>query len=452
MTRIIDPCDVIVCGAGMAGSMAAVAAARMGARVLVIEEEGYPGGSMTAMGTGPMMTFHAGDQQVIRGLGDEVIERLRRKGLSPGHIIDSTGYTYTVTPFSAEGMKRELELMMLEAGVQLLYHTAVTGVQTENGQVTGLTCFSCGQTLQACAKVYIDATGDGDVLAMAGAPFRQGRDSDGKDQPMTLNYKISGVDTARVRALMAEQPELFPFLYPKAGIEKRAPRLSFSGFQEIMRRGIAQGEITFDRDIVLCFETDAPGEVIVNMTRILGENPIDPFALSRAESEGRRQVWELFDFMKRRVPGFEHTRLLFSGPRVGIRSSRRLEGQYTLTAADILSERKFEDGIAANGYPIDIHSADGAATDSTFLREGGYYTIPYRCLLNDSLPNLMAAGRNISCSFEAQASTRLSPCCCAVGHAAGCAAALAVRQGTLPTQVDAQVLRSALREQGAVVD
>ena len=101
--RTFEFYDVIVCGAGIAGSMAAIAAARMGARVLVIEEEGYPGGSMTAMGTGPMMTFHAGEKQTVRGLMDEMIERLKRKNLSPGHIIDSTGYTYTVPPFSAEG-------------------------------------------------------------------------------------------------------------------------------------------------------------------------------------------------------------------------------------------------------------------------------------------------------------------------------------------------------------
>jgi len=127
-------------------------------------------------------------------------------------------------------------------------------------------------------------------------------------------------------------------------------------------------------------------------------------------------------------------------------------GRYTLTGEDILAETKFEDGIAAYGYPIDIHSADGAETDSRFLREGGYYTVPYRCLVNDEIPNLMAAGRNISASFEAQASTRTSPCCGALGHAAGCAAAMAALGGVLPTQVDVQRLRRVLSEQDAVVD
>ena len=450
--RTFDSYDVIVCGAGIAGSMAATAAACMGAKVLVIEEEGYPGGSMTAMGTGPMMTFHAGEKQAVCGLTDEMIQRLKAKDLSTGHIIDSTGYTYTVTPFSAEGMKRELELMMLEAGAQILYHTVITGVNMKDGLIDSLRCFSCGETFEAAGKVYIDATGDADVVAMSGAAYKQGRDSDGKDQPMTMNYKIAGVDIGCVRALMESNPENFPFLYPKAGIQKKAPRLSFSGYQDIMKKGIADGEITFDRDIVLCFETNREGEVIVNMSRILGENPVDPVSLSRAETEGRRQVWELFDFMKRRIPGFENTHLLFTGPRVGVRSSRRMTGLYTLTEYDILDERKFEDGIAAYGYPIDIHSADGTETDSRFLREGGYYTIPYRCLVSCNVGNLMAAGRNISATFEAQASTRTSPCCGALGHAAGAGAAMAAKADVLPADVDVKALRAALQAQNAVVD
>ena len=163
---IFDSYDVIVCGAGIAGSMAAVAAARMGAKVLVVEEEGYSGGSMTAMGTGPMMTFHAGEKQTVQGLTDEMIRRLQEKNLSPGHIIDSTGYTYTVTPFSAEGMKRELELMMLESGAQILYHTVITGVNVENGQIQSLRCFSCGETFEVSGRIYIDATGDADVVIL----------------------------------------------------------------------------------------------------------------------------------------------------------------------------------------------------------------------------------------------------------------------------------------------
>lgn len=450
MTTMVQyDCDIAVLGMGMAGSMAATAAGRLGMRVMAVDEAGFAGGSMTGMGTGPMMTFHAGENQVIRGLAQEMVERMTEAGWSPGHTVDSTGYTYTVTPFSAEGMKTVLERMMLESGVQLIYHTTVVGVEKAGDRLTRVMLNACGQRFAIAAKVFIDATGDGDVLALANVPFDCGRREDGRDQPMTMNFRIGGVDTARIRELMAQRPELFPFLKSKPGLEKHAVRLSVSGFQELMRQGIQSGELTVDRDIVLSFETDKPGEMIVNMSRINGESPVEPLSLTRAEIEGRRQVWELLGYLRGHIPGFEQAQLLYSGPSVGIRSSRRMRGSYTLTAGDILSNRMFEDGIAVFGYPIDIHSADGAETNSTFLEPGTYYSIPYRCLTNPTLTNLMAAGRNISCTFEAQASTRLSPCCAALGQAAGCAAALAVEEGVPPTQVDAARLRECLLKQGA---
>ena len=441
--------DIAVIGCGIAGSLAAVAAARGGAKVIAIDEAGYPGGALTAMGTGPMMTFHAGETQVIRGLGQELIDRMQAKGLTPGHTVDSTGYTYTVTPFSAEGLKVELEQMMLEAGVQILYHTTATDAEVSEGILQAVDCFSCGKRMRIQAKVFVDATGDGDLLELAGIPFENGRSSDGKNQPMTMNFKISGVNTDEIRKIMENHYEYFPFLCKKPGIEKLTPRLAVSGFQEIMREGIKQGKITFDRDIVLTFETDAAEEMIVNMSRINGEDPIDPFSITRAETEGRRQVWELFKYLKEAVPGYENARLLSSGPNVGIRSSRRMCGDYMLTTSDELNGTMFEDRIACCGYPIDIHSADGEATDTTFLKEGSYYSIPYRCLTNPTVRNVMAAGRNISCSFEAQGSTRVSPCCAAVGHAAGCAAALAVKESVLPGEIDVRKLQNELLAQNA---
>ena len=444
--------DVVSVGGGIAGSLAAVAAARHGARTLIVEESSFLGGSLTVCGTGPMMTFHAGDKQVIKGLGEELIERLKKKGLSPGHTFDSTGYTYTVTPFDAEGMKRELEIMAEESHADILLRAKLIKVDVEDGRAVSITVSSLGCMIDIRAKVFIDSTGDATLLKLAGVPIESGRKKDGVNQPMTMNFRLSSVDISRIRGLMEEDVNLFPFLkdHPK-GSEKKATRLSFSGFQDIMKAGIASGELDIDRDIVLCFETNNLDEVIVNMTRIPRLNPLDPFDISRAEIEGRRQVWEMYGFLKRHIPGFENAVLISSGPRVGVRSSGRMVGVYAITAEDILSETKFDDGIACCGYPIDIHS-DGPVTDSTFLRWGGYYSIPYRCLVNKSVENIMAAGRDISCTFEAHASLRVSPCCTATGQAAGTAAALAVRDSVSPLQVDVQELRSMLRKDGAVVE
>ncbi|MEA5016908.1 MAG: FAD-dependent oxidoreductase [Candidatus Limiplasma sp.] len=449
----MKPYDVLVAGGGIAGSMAAIAAARAGADVLLVEEEGYLGGSLTACGTGPMMTFHAGEKQVVLGQMEELVSRLKQKNLSVGHVADTTGYTYTVTPFDSEGMKRELELMALEAGVQLLYHAGIVAVKREGEALTGVTVSSCGSHMDLSARCFIDATGDADLLPMAQAPYDQGRALDGKDQPMTLNVRLDHVNVDKVRQLVRQNPALFPLLVGgKEELPDKAARLSISGFREIMAKGRADGEITFDRDIVLCFETNNKDEVIANMTRVNGENPVDGWSLTRAEVEGRRQTWELLGFLRRHVPGFENVELKFTGPRIGIRSSRRLKGSYCLTAQDVTSAVKFADGIAANGYPIDVHSPDGARTDSTHLAYGQYYTIPYRCLYHEGTANLLVAGRNISTTFEAQASTRVSPCSGVLGQAAGVAAAMAAKEGGDVRRVDVQALREALRQANQCVD
>lgn len=441
--------DVIVVGGGIAGTLAAISASRMGSNVLLIEETGCLGGSLTTCGTGPMMTFHAGTTQVIKGITDELIQRLVKKKLSPGHIPDSTGYTYTVTPFDAEGMKHELELMAQEASVTILFHTMLDQVEKENGKVNGIGLISCGKHIAVSSRIYIDASGDGDFLVQADVPCNIGREKDGANQPMTMNFRLSNVDIPQIRELMDQDISLFPFLTAHPGLQRQASRLSCSGFQEIMKQGIKEGKITFDRDIVLFFETNTKGEVIVNMTRINGLSPVDPLQLSNAEIEGRRQVWELYAFMKEHVPGFHNAQLISSGPSVGIRTSRRMVGCYTLTERDILSERHFDDAIAAFGYPIDIHSPDGAATRSEFLRNGAWYTVPYRVLTNQTVPNIIATGRLVSCTFEAMASVRLSPLCGAMGQAAGVAASLCTKLKCYPSQLDVNALQRELLSQGA---
>ena len=441
--------DVVIIGGGIAGSLAAVACARMGVKTLLVEEKGCLGGSLTSSGTGPMMTFHAGETQVIQGLAEEMVQNLIKKGFSIGHIPDSTGYTYTVTPFDCEGLKFELECMVLESGADLLYHSVVSDLVIKDDILEEVKILSCGKRFDIKGDVFVDASGDGDLLYQAGIPFRQGRSNDGKDQPMTMNMKLDHVDIDAIRELMDTHVELFPYLAPKAGLQKTAERLSCSGFQQIMREGQSSGEISFDRDIVLFFETNTRGEVIVNMSRINDLNPVDPLELSLAESEGRRQVWQLYAYLKKRVPGFSQSRVVTTGPNIGIRSSRTLIGDYTITVDDILTGRKFPDGIAACGYPVDIHSSDGVETHTTFLPEGMWYTIPYRCMINDSIQNVITSGRAVSSTFEAQASLRVSPCCGALGHASGVAAALSAAKCILPTELDVQELRMKLKEQGA---
>ncbi|MEK3713964.1 FAD-dependent oxidoreductase [Paenibacillus sp. FSL R7-0333] len=444
--------EVVVAGGGVSGSIAAIAAARAGARTLIIEAGGFLGGTLTAAGVGPMMTFHAGDKQAIQGITDELIQRLRALGKSPGHIPDATNYTYSVTPFDAEAMKYELDLMLQESGGEVLYHTMLAGAEVSGRRITSLTLCNKGGLSRISADVFIDATGDGDLAAWSGVPFTKGRESDEQSQPMTLKMKMRGVDTEKIKAYIRGHRDDFPRMNLDITVMDSAARLSVVGFDKQFREAKARGEISIPREDVLFFETSNPGEIIMNTTRILGKDSTDPWSLSEAEIEGRKQCRELELFLKKYIPGFEDSVVVSTGPSIGVRGSRQIKGVYTLTAEDILSVKPFEDVIAHSGYPIDIHSPDGEGTATDHLEWGAMYGIPYRCLITSEIDNLIVVGRCLSATFEAQAAVRTTPTVGAIGQAGGTAAALAVKEGVPVQQVDYKSLQEMLVAHGAYLE
>lgn len=449
--------DILIAGGGISGVMAGIAAARLGVRCLIVEQYGFLGGMLTAGGVGPMMTFHAGDVQVVRGICGELIARMKQKGQSPGHIPDSTGYTYSVTPFSAEGMKESLEEMYLEAGGEILYHTQVAAVGCGGGEIAEITVANKAGLSQLRAGLYIDATGDGDLCHWAGVPMASGRPADGKNMPLTMNLRMGNVDIPAVRAYMREHLDQFTHLDEhNVDLLDRAVRLSVSGFHREFRRALAEGRVVSVRHDLLFFETNNPGEVIVNTASVCDCDPTDPWALSKAETLGRQRALQLAAFMIAEIPGFAHAQILQTGPAIGVRSSRRMCGKYCLTAEDLLTGRRFADAVAFGGYPVDVpppvrndavHA--GEMRKIRHLADGEIYGVPYRCLLNDKVGNLITVGRCISASFEAQGAIRVTPIAGAIGHAGGVAAALAVSKGILPAAVPAADIRRTLQEQGA---
>ena len=203
---------------------------------------------------------------------------------------------------------------------------------------------------------------------------------------------------------------------------------------------------------ILFFETNNPGEMLINTSRLHGYDATDPIQLTKAEIEGRKQVRELEAFFKNRIPGFQNAVLLQSGPNVGVRGSRQINGMYCLTQEDILKATRFEDAIAHAGYPIDVHSPDGKETvvkEDMHIKHGTVYSIPYRCLVNPNVHNLITVGRCISATFEAQGAIRTTPTAGAIGHAGGVAAHLARKQGVKPRDVSIPELQRILKEQGA---
>ncbi len=435
--------DVVVIGGGPAGAVAAIAASRQGASVLLVEQNGYLGGMLTAAGVGPQMTFHAGDTQVVRGIPEEIVCRMKELGYSCGHMKDCVGYASSITPFDTEGMKYVLETMALEAGVKLLYHTVFTGCTMETGKITAVQLYAKNGFFEVKASTFIDCSADADLADRAGITSVYGRESDHLAQPMTMMAKVGGVDRDRLITYVQECREDMLSSVPFEEL-KIIPRTGVQGSYSLINKAKEQGEFSVDRNMVLCFETNRQCEFIINMSRITAKSALNPFDLTEAEIEGRKQIREIMAFMQRYIPGFEEAYLVSTGPHIGVRESRKINGLYKLTADDLLKNRMFEDTIAMGGYPIDIHSPDGSEMKHMFLKEGSWYAVPYRSLVTKEVENLLVAGRCISVTHEACAAIRVTPIVMAIGQAAGTAAAQSVRTAQKVNELDTEMLRDNL--------
>jgi len=443
--------DVVIIGGGPAGTVAAIASARCGAKTLLVEQNGYLGGMLTMAGTGPQMTFHAGSTQVVQGIAEEIVARLVKEGFSPGHMEDFVGYASSVTPFDAEGMKLILETMVKEAGAYLLYHTVYTGCEWEDRKIRKVRLYGKQGFFDVSASVFIDASADADLATHAGIGSVYGREEDHLAQPMTMNIKVSNVNRDKmieyIKNDSGDMLETIPFerlqLIPRSGMQ---------GAYSIIRMAKEKGEFPIDRDMVLCFETNNPGEYILNMSRIIKKSALDSFDLTEAEIEGRKQAHAIVAFMRNYIPGFEHAVIVTTGPHIGIRESRKINGAYRLTASDLLENKMFEDAIAMGGYPIDIHSPDGGTMEHHYLKKGSWYSIPYRCLYTNELDNLLVAGRCISATHEACAAVRVTPILMAISEGAGTAAAIAAKQGIGVAAIDVAQLQNLLKDHGAFLE
>lgn len=452
-TKLIEGYDVIVVGGGVSGSHAAIAAGKTGAKTLLIEQFGFLGGSLTAMGVGPMMTFHnrAGTQLVF-GSPNEMVNRLVEKGASPGHILDGTGYCSTVTPFDAEMLKVVLEDMVLEAGVEILYHTRLIDIAKEDNKITSVFIHNRGGIQEIKAAIFVDASGDSEIVKLSGVPFTEGRAEDNKSQPMTMNVKVGNVDTQALKTYMQTNWDQFDAQERNDDKEKvlnRTSRISTWGFYELWDKAKQDGEVTIPRDNVLFFETNTEGEFIFNTSRVLGLDPLNPFDLSKAETLGRKQCIEIYKFLKKYAPGFQNATLVGTAPHIGIRESRHPHAKFVLSSDDLVNEVRFENPIAVGGYPIDIHSPDGGTTDSVHLRDAGVYYIPVDALLVNEVDNLILSGRAIGADHHASAAIRVTPIAMAIGQGAGTLAGLASVKNITPENVEYSDLAATLKKEGA---
>ena len=421
---------------------------------MLVERYGFLGGTATASMVGPWMTFHSGQKRIVGGIAQEIVERLQRMGGSPGHVHDSSDYVPTITPFDPEIHKALLFEMMQEAGVHLLVHAyflraLVRHAHEERPEVEGAVFATVAGEREYRARATIDATADAYVAASAGVETQQG-DARGRVQPATLIFRLSHVDLAKTAAYMRMHPDQMRTSLKTH--ERTAPALTaVAGLYELWQEAQAKGDVSIPREVVSFFISPYPDEVTVNMTRVVDIDPLDPDDLTRAEVEARGQAMQLFDFFRKRVPGFENARIAATATQIGIRESRRIVGEYTLTRDDVLQAKHFDDAVARSAYPIDIHNPSGTGTQTHRLRPGESYEIPYRCLVPAKVDRLLVAGRCISTTHEALASTRLTPTVMTLGQAAGTAAALAREESVRVRDVDSAKLRDALRADGVIL-
>lgn len=414
--------DLIVVGGGFAGVTAAMEAARHEKKVLLVEKFNCLGGAAVSCLVTPFMDYWATDKESKKKTfltGDlflQIVEQLRETG-----DTDELGKR-----FDEEQLKLVLNRLCLKYGVELLLDTTVVGARVENGQILGLQAWGKSRMLELQADYYIDATGDAELSVLAGCRCHLGRESDNLCQPMTLSFRVAGIDEAR-------------YLQNRHLINQR--------YLEYKEKGL----ITNPRENVLLFRTMRGDVRHFNTTRIVKLDPTDPLDVTRAEIQAREQVYELMDMLKAEIPGFENAYVQKTALQIGIRESRMVEGAYRLTGSEIKALCRFPDAIAAANYDIDIHSPDGTGTSHHYFEEDSWYEIPYRCLLPKDCTNLLVAGRCISSDHEAQASYRIMPFCAELGQAAGAAVSLAIESSKTLRELDVTQLQLRLRAEGFAI-
>jgi hypothetical protein len=446
-TSIIAETDVLVVGAGPAGIAAAIASARMGIQTMLVEKYGVPGGNLTTAMVNPVFTFHdIHGKQIITGIAEEIIRRMKAQHVSCGHVTDLTFDNASMTPFDPEGSKAILFDMLEEAGVEILLHSLVVDVHVENRVVKSVIIESKSGRQAICPKYVIDCSGDADVAALANAPFIRGREEDGAMQPATLYFRAAGIDNKALRQWMKDNRSLLKDEPTDEEIDSQKA-IAFLGMSDLVQKAVEAGELSKETaPRILMYELPG-GMFSVNTTRLQNIDGTDVKDLTKAEILLRKQVLQVHAFLKKHVGGFSNAFIVDSGVQAGIRETRHVTGDYTLTADDILNGNAFEDGISCGTFAIDVHPPQG---DKQIFTGSGkaVYEIPYRTMLPQGIDNLLVAGRCISATHTAFGSIRVMAACMAMGQGAGTAAALMAKNKQTSREMDVAVLREELIKQG----
>ena len=427
---VIAAADVVVCGGGPSGMMAAIAAARNGAKVILLEQYGFLGGMATIALVGPISKFNVNGERIVGGIPEEFIKNVHQKG---GAVINLPSGNI---PYDPEIYKYVAMKMVQAARVDILLHTTVAGCMSYGEhphQITHLLIENKSGRQAIQTNYVIDCTGTGDVVARTSLPWIMRTNAQGELQPMSLYFRLGGVDTSSLDLLMAEDE-----------VKYRNQELN-----ALLQEEVAAGRLgNFGGPWVVHGSTLRQGEVSVNATRFKG-NAANGHDLSAAALQLRDDVMKILGVFKEKSPAFKNAYLIDTAPQVGIRETRAIIGLYTMEAKDVLTPQRFPDTVAKGGHPVDIHRAENSGQDVRFLKEA--YDIPYRAQVSKGTYNLLVAGGCISATREAYASVRVQAQCMALGEAAGTAAALCKRENISVAALDGTLLRETLKAAGAIV-
>ncbi len=446
---VLREVEVLVVGGGTAGAIAAIAAAREGAQTLVVESLGFLGGTQTGATVTPMMPNQIDGIPLNGGIDAEINAHLMQIGHSGRFSDGNEGW------FDPEMLKVVLDDFVVGAGANVLFFTHFVDVLVAHDAVIGGVFHNKAGLFAVRAARVIDASGDADVAFRAGVPCEVG-DEQGEHQPLAFRFMLGGIDfdvlipfleTQGKFDLTAPAQEGEQPLFTTAMVAGRGWPLE-ALFQQAVAENVLEEE---DLNYVQLFSMNGrPGELAFNNPRIRTHiDGTNPFHLSNAAVEGRRMIRRYLNFFKGYVPGCASAYISQTAPMVGVRETRRIMGDYVLTADDFLGACKFDDAIARNCYPIDLHRRDENEAKLVKLPPGQYHEIPYRCLVPRRIDNLLVVGRALSASFEAQGAVRIQSNCRAMGEAAGRAMAMSLRMGITPRQIDGVALRRHLLRHGA---
>ncbi|WP_438347952.1 FAD-dependent oxidoreductase [Paenibacillus sp. FA6] len=420
--------DVVVIGGGASGIAAAISAAEGGARTMLIEQRGFLGGMGTVALVPAFCPFTDKEKPIIRGIGMKLMERM--KTACNDDYRKEYGDTLDWVPIDPEVLKRVYDDAAIESGVSLLYHTFVYDVllSKDKRSIEGVVIVNkTGRSFVRCNYI-IDATGDGDIAALAGVPFQKGGEQ-GELQPGSMCYLLANVDKPRFNQFLQESGDTGQL---HATVEK----------------AMAEGALPEGRKSISGLAWVNDYLVGVNFGHVFGIDGTKAEDLTRGAIEGRKTAERQAQFFRAYVPGFENAHMVASGEQVGIRETRRIQGDYVLTAEDFMEARSFPDDIARNAYYIDIHLANSKSNMTfTHLPPGVSHGVPYRVLLPVGIDNLWVAGRSASCDRVVQGSLRVMPNCFSMGQASGSAAAMALRTSSTSRDISIPKLQQLLLEQ-----